>query len=354
MKRPSILFVDDEPSVLGGLRRQLWDRRGDWDLRFAPGAAQALELLADQSADLVVSDMRMPGMDGAALLEAVRTRWPATVRILLTGYTDQEQSLRSARSAHQFLDKPCEAARLREALTQALALSALVADAGLRADLARLVALPMLGQVQAGIQAELDRGDASLKRLGSLVEHDAGLSAKLLQLVNSAALALPVRVSRPAQAVALLGLEHVRVLWLALGAFQNLKRARPSAAESAAFGHGEAVALAVRKALLSFGDDAAGAGFSAGLMHDVGAVALAACRPEAWDALDEAASLDDERAACGADHAQAGAFLLGLWGLPAPVVQAVARHHQEPDPGDPLQAALSRAERLNSTALAAA
>lgn len=352
MSRPRLLFVDDEPAVLGGLRRQLWERRADWDMAFAPSGAEALELLEAGVADVVVSDMRMPGMDGAALLEAVRKRWPVTVRVLLTGYADQEQALRAAQAAHQFLRKPCDPAELRRALERALGLGALVPDPDLRSDLARLVALPVLDGLQERIQAELDRPDASLRRLGALVEHDPGLSAKCLQLVNSAALALPQRVLRPAQAVALLGLEQLRSLWKAFQLRRSLRQAgersglRPlPSEEDASLEHGESVALAVRGALLPlFGDEAARQGFSAGLLHDIGVLALRHCRPEAWAASCGAADLGTERRACGADHAAAGAYLLGLWGLPESVVDAVARHHQGPDSGSSLQAALARAE----------
>lgn len=347
--RPRIIFVDDEASVLGGLRRQLWDRREAWDLCFASSGDDALALLQDAPADVVVSDMRMPGMDGAALLEQVRKHWPATVRILLTGYTDQEQMLRSARSAHQFLSKPSDPAALRAALSHALDLRALVPDASLQAELARLVSLPLLDAMQQRIQAELDRPDASLRRVGELVEHDAGLSAKVLQLVNSAAMALPQRVLRPAQAVALLGLDYVRILWQSL----NMHRVvRPSALGALAFSHGEDVAVLARQALHPVSETAAHLGFSAGLMHDVGELALAHCRPEAW-ARSQDLGLNAEREACGADHASAGAFLLGLWGMDPRVVRAVGRHHEAPDAEDPLQAALAAAELRCQTPLQA-
>lgn len=341
--RPRIVFVDDEASVLAGLRRQLWERREAWDMVFVPGGTEALARLQEAPADVIVSDMRMPGMDGAALLEQVRQRWPATVRILLTGYTDQEQGLRSARSAHQFLNKPCDPAMLREALAHALALGALVPDAGLRCDLARLVALPLLGGMQQRIQQELDRPNASLRRLGELVEHDPGLAAKSLQMVNSAAMALPQRVLRPAQAVALLGMDHVRSLWQALTVRRALRQDGDHEDE-AAMGHAETVALATQEALRRLGDEGVRLGFSAGLLHDVGALALRHTRPQAWEQCRRTGSLEMERRACGADHAAAGAYLLGLWGLPTRVVDAVARHHHPADPEEALQAALAHAE----------
>jgi HD-like signal output (HDOD) protein len=337
-----IIFVDDEAAVLGGLRRQLRDRRGDWDMDFAAGGADCLRLLEAAPADVVVSDMRMPGMDGAALFEEVRRRWPATVRILLTGYTDREQSLRSIRCAHQFLNKPCDAQRLRRALEEALELTAYIPDAALRSELAKMVVLPLQDSLQSRIREEMERPDASLRRLGDWVEMDPGLSAKVLQLVNSAAMGLPQRVLRPSHAVALLGLDQVRALWLALAAHRRVAPTDSRRGEEA-FGHGQAVGLEAARILAPLGEEASILGFSAGLMHDIGALALQTCRPEAW-ARSSGRGLPAEAAACGADHAQVGAFLLGLWGLPHEVVQAVAAHHDAPDPQHPLQQALAQAE----------
>jgi HD-like signal output (HDOD) protein len=100
--------------------------------------------------------------------------------------------------------------------------------------------------------------------------------------------------------------------------------------------------------LHAYGDEAASLGFSAGLMHDIGEMALAACRPGLWRDAPADEGLDQQRARFGADHARAGAYLLGLWGLPAQVVDAVARHHESPDPACALQAALALAESVAS------
>src|SRR5437870_3924710 len=96
-----ILFVDDEPNVLGGLRRMLRPLHQEWTTAFAEGGTLALATLEKEPFDVVVSDMRMPGMDGAQLLEAVRQRYPHMVRIILSGQCDEESGLRALRVAHQ-------------------------------------------------------------------------------------------------------------------------------------------------------------------------------------------------------------------------------------------------------------
>lgn len=102
----TLLCVDDEASVLSALRRLL--RRDGYQVRMATSAAEGLQILAHEPIHLVISDMRMPGMDGAAFLKQVCVRWPATVRILLTGYASAEamQAVIAAGGIHCCIDKP--------------------------------------------------------------------------------------------------------------------------------------------------------------------------------------------------------------------------------------------------------
>lgn len=114
MKR--ILFVDDEQKILEGLRRRLHPMRHEWKMTFVTSGAEALETLMACPFDVVVSDMRMPGMDGAQLLAEVMRSYPKVVRIILSGYSDQEQLLKAEGSAHQFLPKPCETDAIKAAI----------------------------------------------------------------------------------------------------------------------------------------------------------------------------------------------------------------------------------------------
>jgi len=352
--RPAILFVDDEAAVLAGLRRQLYDHRGVWELAFAANGTEALALFQERPFDVVVSDMRMPGMDGAQLLEKVKALRPETVRILLSGYADREQSQRSARVFHQFLAKPCDPAMLRKALSDALELGALVPDAPLRRALAQLVTLPMATAIHQQIQQELERPNTSLRRLGELVECDPSLTARVLQMVNSAYLGLPNRITRASQAAALLGVSQLRSLFLGLMALQGLRRGRPdSDEERRVWEHGLGVAAEAKRAVKGFGEEIEGQAFTAGVLHDVGALVLAEMHPEAWNACCHQHDELLEQETCGASHANAGAYLLGLWGMSPEVVHAVAMHHHGTDDPDPLVKALAKAEaKVNGLMLA--
>ena len=88
MKR--ILFVDDEQRILDGLRRLLRDKRAEWEMVFVDGGSKALEQLRASPFDIVITDMRMPGMDGATLLTHVKEEFPDVVRLVLSGCSDPE------------------------------------------------------------------------------------------------------------------------------------------------------------------------------------------------------------------------------------------------------------------------
>jgi DNA-binding NtrC family response regulator len=120
-----ILFVDDEAHVLDGLRDLLRRQRREWEMVFALGGDAALRELDAQPFHVVVSDMRIPGIDGAALLALVQERYPETVRIILSGQTEHEAALRAVPVAHQFLAKPCDREQLRRAIDRACVSQAL-------------------------------------------------------------------------------------------------------------------------------------------------------------------------------------------------------------------------------------
>ena len=105
---PRVLFVDDEPAALEALRAGLSRNRARWEMHFALGAEDALAEFARAPCDVVVSDMGMPGMDGADLLARIREMRPLTARIVLAGEVSRSAALRSANFAHRLLAKPCE------------------------------------------------------------------------------------------------------------------------------------------------------------------------------------------------------------------------------------------------------
>jgi len=331
----SALFVDDEPLLLEGLARMLRPLRHEWEMTFVSSARDALAALDARRFDVVVSDMRMPDMDGAALLERVRERQPEAARIMLTGQTDREGVLRTINCAHRFLHKPCEPALLRLTLERACRLRELVRDGRAAAVAGSLGTLPSLPDAYIELTREMASADASVRRVAAILAKDLGMTAKVLQLVNSAFFGVPRKAATVHQAVVLLGMELVRAIALADGAFTALASPHSSTEAERLRHHGVEVGALARLIAQHEGapktalDDAAQAGF----LHDIGRLVLATALPAESAEASRLAARDGvplhaaEEAVLGCSHAAIGAYLLGLWGLPDEIVEAVAFHH---------------------------
>jgi putative nucleotidyltransferase with HDIG domain len=346
-----VLFVDDDPAVLAGLRRVLWAGRGDRRMTFVPSTDTALELLATQQVDVVVTDMLMAGMDGAALLGEIQTRWPQVVRIVLSGYSDESASMRTLSVAHQVLSKPCSPDTLTAALSSACRLTDRLSRPELRRLLGGLEALPSAPQSFTAINAALAEPNACAESVAEVVEQDAGSSAKMLQLVNSAFFGLARQVTTVREAITYLGLTPVRGIVLACevsGTFGTLAPDLADAVE-AVNQHSLAVAIAARELVPAPRRLDA---FVAGMLHDVGRLALAAAAPDLFRRVrDEQEARAVPVAAVelellDATHADLGAYLLQLWGLPLALINPVARHHDADATDDPdaVVAAVATAE----------
>jgi putative nucleotidyltransferase with HDIG domain len=330
----SVLFVDDEPLVLEGLRRMLRSVRNEWRMAFVQGAQAALEELGRQSYQVVVTDMRMPELDGAALLERIRERHPGIARIVLTGQTDREGAIRSVGCAHRFLMKPAEADAIKQTIERACQLRELMRNDSVVRVATALGKLPSLPEIFLELQEELDGDSPSPKRIAAIVGKDIAMTAKILQLVNSAFFGIPRRASTIEQAVTLLGTETIKALVLSNAAFTAFaRRADPSLA--ALWEHSvEVGALARAITREEKSDGMAGEeALQAGILHDLGKLVLATSLPEEHAAahtlaVEQRLSLDRaETEVLGCNHAQIGAYVLGLWGLPDGIVEAVAYHH---------------------------
>jgi HD-like signal output (HDOD) protein len=328
-----VLFVDDERKVLEGLQRMLRPQRREWAMAFADGGEAALALLAQEPFDVVVTDMRMPGMDGAELLEKVRQLYPRVGRIVLSGHTELEFAFRAARVAHQFLLKPCDADMLRAAILRTCNLQTLLASESLARVVGEMGELPSAPRVYSSLTAALGDPNSSLGQIGAIIEQDVALSAKILQLVNSAFFGLSRDITSVHHAVSYLGVDILQGLVLSVEAFRVFKSSpcltRFSIDEFQA--HAQLTARIARTFTLPkvMGD----AAVSACVLHDVGKLVLAARLPDQLQQAMGVASEQNralhevEQELYGVTHAEIGAYLLGLWGLPAPVTEAVAYHH---------------------------
>src|SRR6202142_656073 len=329
-----ILFVEDKPQVFEGLQRMLAPQSDQWEMSFAPEGETALLLLAATPFDVVVSDFRMPKMDGPALLKIVRERWPSVVRIILSGKADMDDALRAVPVAHQFLLKPCDPAMLRAAIERATSLSELLNNKLLAEIVGSVQDLPVMPRAYIQLRDTLANPNYSLKNVVRIVEQDVGISAKILQLVNSAFFGLPRDVSSVQMAVCYIGAEMLQNLVLSAEVFHVFDKGKSVKGFSFEGLHMHSQFTARIAAGLLPPSPARDAAIIAGLLHDVGKLILATRSPQHFARAIEGSRVEKmplylvEQQLIGVSHAEVGAYLLGLWGLPSPVVEAVAHHHE--------------------------
>ncbi len=334
MKR--ILFVEDSSLMRELFETLLAAESKQWEATTSPGGEEALELLKRESFDVVASDMRMNGMNGAELLNEVARLYPQTSRIIISGVADQAEAARIIGSTHQFLLKPFDFKTLQAVLARINGLDAFLQDVKLRTLAARLKALPSFPMLYLEIMKAVDDPDASLEVIDRLVLKDPALTAKVLQVVNSVSIGLSEKVSDPLRAIQHLGLNTVRALALSAHVFSSFTPAQKINFPMDALwthlmksGDTARAIMRIERAETAQAD----AAYTAAILHDIGKLMLADSLPEEFqNVLAQAATRDApfqaiEMEVLGATHAGLAAYLLGLWGLPAPVVEAVAFHH---------------------------
>jgi HD-like signal output (HDOD) protein len=328
-----ILFVDDDRDLLDGLRARLYKHRHDWNMKFLVSGDEALAAFEQQHVDLIVSDVRMPGMDGGQLLTTVKQRWPTTVRIIVSGYSDPAQAVRLTSLAHQYIAKPCDGLLLENIIERCFNLQDLLAQEPLRKVVGSIGKLPAMPKTYGRLQAALAQTNVTAAEVGDIVNADAAIASKVLQITNSAFFRLRKPMVRIKDAVTYLGFATIRNLVLSAEIFSQWKspRNRLSVDPEQLQTHAQLAAAACKS--LAGGRASPDDAWLAGLLHDIGYwVLVQECPEELGRALELSRNqhlplLECERLTMGATHAEIGAYLLGLWGLPYSIVEAVALHH---------------------------
>ncbi|ACZ77864.1 putative signal transduction protein [Dickeya parazeae Ech586] len=306
-----VMFVDDESRVLSGIERALMMQDTDWECRFANSGQEALAMLEEKPADVVVSDMRMPFMDGAELLSKVRNRWPGTIRIILSGYSEPEATLRMLDVAHRFVPKPCDSTVLQAMVGNALALRDRFQNPDLVDIVGRTSQLPAAPNVFTEMCRRLADPSSDTQQVAKLLGRDPALSAKIMQLANSAYFSRGGQINDIGNAITHLGLDQVKLLVLSSQV--------PADAKTAPY-----VDQLQQRALLASTLAARISGHQ-GLEATAALLAnIALLIPE----LREPNHQDTTTRGNISVQAAASAYLLALWGLPMDIVEAVACHQQ--------------------------
>ena len=336
----AILFVDEEKFVHKALKRSFRKMRQAWDMRFADGPSEALEVLDKEPIDVIVSETIFQGQSGLDFLKVVREAHPNSARIILSGYSNQDVVLKSVDLAHQYLAKPCEDEALKATIDRAFMIKNLLDHQGLRAIVSQIDSLPTLPAIYVELVEELQTEDASIDRIGTIISKDIGLTTKILKTVNSSFFGLRQQIIHPAKAVSMLGLDLIKALVLTSGTYDKFKHVKvPGFSLEKMWEHamrtGSFAKIIAQADRLDRRD--ADIAFMAGLLHDIGKLLIAAHFPDSFAVIHKLAEkvsipiVEAEAKVIGTNHSCVGAYLLGLWGLPEAILNATAFHHSHHD-----------------------
>ena len=328
-----LLFVDDQPELLAALRSSLRRQRKVWEMHFASSGEEAAEIARQSPPDVVVSDMRMPVMNGVQVLTKIRELAPQALRFVLSGQAEEELTIQAIPLVHQWLAKPCERDELVRTIDRALMTRDLLALPETRAIVGAVSSLPTVPRTYHALMGMLGSADASMDDVATLISQDSALCARVLQMANSAFFGLPRQLADARDAVTMLGLDTLSRLVLTAEIVGVLRPSRSvqgfTMDRFLARSH-----FVSRLAGSLVADEAQSVTAStAGLLHDLGQLVLVQHDHARFErclltARQEDRSLQEvEQEVWGTTHAEVGAALLGQWGLPNALVQAVAHHH---------------------------
>jgi putative nucleotidyltransferase with HDIG domain len=333
--RKKILFVN-ESATAENMQDMLDKTMEFWEIQFVRDETGVWERLENQDYDVIVLDLKTPEIDGIGLFQRVKERYPQLVRVMIAGPSDQEMVLRAIRSNHQIIAQPFNTRSLKGLIDRSCQLRDILRNEELKQNVARINYLPSLPSLYQQIITELQSPRVSVKRVADLIAQDVTMTAKILQLVNSAFFSLPQKIISPHQAVILLGIDIIKGLVLHVHVFSSFKldsRIKNFSIEDLCK-HSLLVGKLAREIVLaetnvrSMEDDA----LVAGLLHDIGKLILLQDPDRYNQVMAHCQSrtcnhYQGEYEVLGASHAEVGAYLLDLWGLPESVVRAIAFHH---------------------------
>ncbi|MEO8425874.1 MAG: response regulator [Verrucomicrobiota bacterium] len=331
MKR-GILCVVKEPTDLPDLDRF----EEEWEIAFAQNCTQALEMMTVRPFDVVVLDLEIERDDNGRFLGLIMDRYPDAIRIMLFDPLDKRAVVKSDGKVHQYIVKRCAPETLITTVHRARLLNKWLNDPAIKRLLPRMHKLPSVPSVYVRLVQELKSPDTSVEVIGMIVADDFAMTAKLLQLVNSAFFGLGRTITSPAEAVSYLGIERTKALVLLAHTFSKYELDK-----SSAFSFEElwAHALVTGKFARWISQEETNdpqlgeTAFTAGLLHDVGKLMTAVNLPEDYNHLvkrveEESITFEAaEREILGTTHAELGACVLGIWGLPLEILEAIAFHH---------------------------
>jgi HD-like signal output (HDOD) protein len=321
-----VMFVDDEPMVLKGIKRSLFNT--GWEIILANSGQQALDILSDTPVDCVISDMQMPGMNGAELLEKISELYPSTVRVVLSGHADKDMAAKASFVAHQWFSKPCSPDEIKKAIQRIETIQQALPNQKIKEIVGKIKVLPSTPKLFLRIKQLFD-ADVDMDLVANVIGEDPALTAKILQISNSSFFMLNTKVQRIEDAITRLGADVVSCVVAMAEIYSNtikipgysIEKAQQHSMSTALLGVSLAPPEAREETML------------VGLLHDIGMYILFMLAPDSVETyLQKRIKSEDntalEHELFGADHTQLAGYLLHLWNFPYHLIDSIVLHHQ--------------------------
>ena len=331
----TVLIVDEDPALTRAFKRAL--REEPYALVLASDGNEALSFVDSVPLDLVITDIRMTGINGYEFLSEVKRRQPGMVRVVFSGYADRQSMVKVVAEgiAGAYLIKPCPMEVLKSHIRRFL-------DLGSRLNRYRetwgdrnpeIRDIPLQAGTYNRLMAMI-RKNGSMEELARFLGRDPALAGGILATANSAFYGN--RIGSIKEALLIMGLNTVRNIVITVELFtlfsgtkeekEELLRLKKHAELSGAVFNGLYAELAGKKVP----DEIS----CCGLLHDIGAIVMLAKMPDQYHAARkrmESGGLRDicrlEKEECGLDHQELGALVLDLFNMPYPVIECAMHHH---------------------------
>lgn len=332
--KKTILFVDDDPLVVRGFKRSSLEYQKNWDVYFSTTASEALDFLSHHHTEFLITDIRLPGTNGIELLNKVSQHYPQIVRFVISGQSDNQMVLHSTRAAHQYVSKPVDMNMLWLTIERSSRLRDLLSDKQLLRIITGIKRLPSLPNLYLQLVSEIQSSNPTPKTIGEIIAKDVTMTAKILQLVNSAFFSLQTKVTNPQKAVTILGINTIKALVLSIHVFSEFQGSMTNLLNiDELWRHSIMVGDLCREIARNTSMDAQIQEDAQvlGVLHDIGKL-IQLKIPNFYNELKLALYkggewLENEYQILGVSHAEIGGYLLGIWGLPDPIVEGVCFHH---------------------------
>lgn len=329
-----ILFVDDEKYILRALQRAFIDE--DYDIFVAEDGESALDILKNNQIDLIISDMRMPKMDGYELLKIVKNKYPSVIRIILSGYADEDIIFKAIQTniAKLYIYKPWDDETLKKIIKNVFYIEQLIKDKKLLEIINNIDYVPTLKNLYLNV-LNLISDNEDISKIVKEIEKDPAISAKILQVANSAFYNL--KTASIKNAIVYLGLVNIKNIILSQTFIEML--IDDSIEKKELWIHAnlsnKLTSFIYEKILRKKMHDSYSC---AGLLHGLGNLVLCKIYQKKYKEFNESLknkSIDDiltkEKEYFGINHAEIGGALLAWWQLPLPIVETALFHHNPQD-----------------------